>query len=119
MWCIDGQTVKLNNVFFVRGQPTLLNTSYPELNTLAKTMLENPTIEIELEGHTDNQGNADANKTLSEERVEAVKKYLVEKGIDAQRISGIGYGGSKPIADNSVEATRKLNRRVEFKIVKF
>jgi outer membrane protein OmpA-like peptidoglycan-associated protein len=114
-----GQDVPLNNVFFVRGEPTLISTSYPELNKLAKILLENPTLEIELAGHTDNVGDAGKNQILSEQRVEVVKKYLVSKGAGEERISGKGYGGSKPIADNSVEATRKLNRRVEFKITKF
>jgi outer membrane protein OmpA-like peptidoglycan-associated protein len=114
-----GQDVPLNNVFFVRGEPTLISTSYPELNKLAKILLENPTLEIELSGHTDNVGDAGKNQILSEQRVEVVKKYLVSKGATEERITGKGYGGSKPIADNSVEATRKLNRRVEFKIIKF
>jgi outer membrane protein OmpA-like peptidoglycan-associated protein len=106
-------------VFFVRGEPTLISTSYPELNKLAKILVENPTLEIELSGHTDNVGDAGKNQILSEQRVEVVKKYLVSKGASENRITGKGYGGSKPIADNSVEATRKLNRRVEFKITKF
>lgn len=114
-----GQDIPLNNVFFVRSEPVLLAPSYPELNKLAKTLLGNPTLEIELAGHTDNMGSAEKNQILSEQRVETVKKYLVSKGVQAERITGKGYGGSKPIADNSTEATRKLNRRVEFKITKF
>jgi hypothetical protein len=114
-----GEDIPLKNVFFVRSEPTLLAISYPELNKLAKLLLENPTIEIELSGHTDNVGNPEKNVQLSEQRVETVKKYLVSKGVSDDRITGKGYGGSKPIADNTKEETRKLNRRVEFKIVKF
>lgn len=114
-----GQNIPLNNIFFVRSEATLLPVSFPELNKLVKMLVENPSIEIELAGHTDNVGSAEKNLILSEQRVEKVKSYLVEKGVEASRITGKGYGGSMPIADNSVEATRKLNRRVEFKIVKF
>lgn len=114
-----GQDIPLNNVFFVRSESTLLSSSFSELNKLAATLIDNPTLEIELAGHTDNVGSAEKNVILSEQRVERVKKYLVDKGVAEERITGKGYGGAKPIADNATEATRKLNRRVEFKITKF
>ncbi len=113
-----GQTIKLNNVFFVRGKPQLLTDSYPELDRLYEIMNENTALEIALAGHTDNQGDQKLNLNLSEQRVLSVKKYLVTKGINEKRITGRGYGSSKPIADNSKEETRKLNRRVEFTITK-
>jgi outer membrane protein OmpA-like peptidoglycan-associated protein len=74
-------------------------------------------MEIELSGHTDNVGVASLNKRLSQERVDAVIAYLADKGIDKSRLSGKGYGGTKPIASNANESTRRLNRRVEFTIV--
>lgn len=114
-----GQTAQLHNVLFKRGTPQLLSSSYPELNQLAKTMNENKGIVIELGGHTDNVGKPELNLKLSELRVEAVRRYLIKRGVSADRITGKGYGGEKPIADNSKEETRMLNRRVEFKIVKF
>ncbi len=113
-----GALVPLKNVFFVRSEATLLPSSYPELNKLVKMLEEQPTMEIELEGHTDNVGSAEKNVELSEQRVVKVKQYLVEKGISETRITGKGYGGSRPIADNSNEVTRRQNRRVEFKITK-
>ncbi len=113
-----GQTAQLHNVLFVRGKPVLINTSYPELNKLAKTLIDNAGIEIELLGHTDNVGDPELNQKLSEDRVEAVRRYLINRGVEPNRIKGIGFGGSKPIADNSKEETRRLNRRVEFKIIK-
>jgi OmpA-OmpF porin, OOP family len=73
---------------------------------------------VEIGGHTDNVGNADQNRTLSQKRAEAVVKYLVKKGIDAGRLTAKGYGPDKPIADNKKAAGRQLNRRVEFTIVK-
>lgn len=113
-----GQTIKLNNVFFVRGRPQLLPDSSPELDRLYEILFENSKMEIALAGHTDNQGDAKLNQQLSEQRVMAVKAYLVKKGIAEKRITGKGYGSSKPIADNSREETRRLNRRVEFTITK-
>ncbi|MFL5731215.1 MAG: OmpA family protein [Cytophagaceae bacterium] len=113
-----GQSMKLNNVFFVQGKPEMLKSSYPELDRLAKILQDNPTIVIELSGHTDNQGSADLNMQLSVSRVKAVKDYLVSKGVKEDRILGKGYGGTKPVASNDSEQTRKLNRRVEFTILK-
>jgi outer membrane protein OmpA-like peptidoglycan-associated protein len=113
-----GESVKLNNVFFVQSKAELLHIAYPELDRLAEVLANNPTIEIELSGYTDNIGDPQKNLELSEQRVETVKEYLVSKGINAKRITGKGYGGSKAVADNGNEETRKLNRRVEFKITK-
>jgi outer membrane protein OmpA-like peptidoglycan-associated protein len=81
-------------------------------------MQENPTMEIRLEGHTDNQGSGYLNQILSDNRVKAVKKYLVSQGIADKRIRTQGFGDKKPVADNNNVETRKLNRRVEFVITK-
>ncbi len=113
-----GQTVQLNNVFFIQSKPELLPSSYPELDRMVKFMLANPTVEIEVEGHTDNQGDPQKNMVLSEERVKLVKQYLTDRGIEAKRIELKAFGGSKPIASNVTEETRRLNRRVEFKILR-
>ncbi|WP_333820139.1 OmpA family protein [Ohtaekwangia sp.] len=113
-----GKTITLNNVFFIQSKADLMPESYPEMERLVKLMMDNPVIHIELAGHTDNVGNPALNKELSEKRVETIKNYLVSKGIAANRITGKGYGGTKPIASNASEETKKLNRRVEFTIVK-
>jgi outer membrane protein OmpA-like peptidoglycan-associated protein len=113
-----GESIQLKNVFFVQSKPELKPESYPELDRLVEIMRENPTLEIQLEGHTDNLGRSDANLLLSEKRVQAVKDYLVKKGIQGSRIAGKGYGGSRPVAPSDSEANRQLNRRVEFKIMK-
>ena len=113
-----GESVQLKNVFFVRSKAELKPESYPELDRLVNILKENRTMEIELQGHTDNVGNADDNLMLSKERVDAVKAYLVAKGIGATRITGKGFGGTKPVAPSDTEANRQLNRRVEFKITK-
>jgi outer membrane protein OmpA-like peptidoglycan-associated protein len=113
-----GGMIQLNNVFFDQGKPTLKPQSFPELNRLVEIMNDNPTIIIELAGHTDNVGNKDALMKLSQDRVAAVKNYLIKQGISKDRVEGRGYGGTQPIAPNNTEENRQRNRRVEFRIIK-
>jgi outer membrane protein OmpA-like peptidoglycan-associated protein len=113
-----GQTVKLNNVFFERKMSVVKAESFPELDRLAQIMKDNKTMEIELQGHTENLGDPAKNQVLSEERVAATKKYLVGKGIDISRIKGKGFGGTKPVGQGTTAEAQKLNRRVEFMILK-
>lgn len=113
-----GATVNLKSVLFQQSTANLLDESYDELNMVVDFLMANPTVEIELAGHTDNRGLSIHNVRLSRERVEKVKDYITSKGIDGKRITGKGYGGIKPIASNDAEVTRRLNRRVEFTIVK-
>jgi OmpA-OmpF porin, OOP family len=113
-----GETITLNKVYFERGTSALLEESFPELESVIDMMNENPNVRIELAGHTDNQGNSKLNIQLSQERVDIVKRYLTEHGIDGKRIKGKGYGGTRPVASNASEETRRLNRRVEFTILK-
>lgn len=113
-----GATVNLKNVLFQQSTSVLLPESADELNMVADFLKANPKVSIALSGHTDNRGIHEHNVKLSKNRVDKVKEYLVSRGIDPRRISGKGYGGVKPIASNDTEETRKLNRRVEFTIVK-
>ena len=113
-----GETIMLNNVFFFQGKPELKPESYAELDRLAVIMQENPNLVIELAGHTDNAGDKKLNIELSQKRVIAVTNYLLSKGINRQRMTGQGYGGTKPIVPNTSDSNRQKNRRVEFKIVK-
>jgi outer membrane protein OmpA-like peptidoglycan-associated protein len=113
-----GTTVTLKNVLFMQSKAVLLKESYPELDEVVLFMKANPTVEIELAGHTDNRGTPNQLATLSRQRVTTVKNYLVSKGIESKRITGKGYGGTKPVASNDTEETRALNRRVEFIIKK-
>ena len=113
-----GSRLELPTLIFAQGKYNLLGASYAELNRLAGTLTDNPTVNIRLEGHTDNQGNAGLNQKLSEDRVAEVKRYLVSRGVAENRISTVGYGGTKPRASNEREETRRLNRRVEFTITK-
>ncbi len=113
-----GATITLKNLQFERGQYELLPQSFGDLDALTAMLKENPNMQILIKGHTDNQGDALLNVALSQARVDAVRSYLVQKGIDKKRIGGKGFGGAKPIASNKTEELRKLNRRVEFTVVK-
>jgi outer membrane protein OmpA-like peptidoglycan-associated protein len=112
-----GQALVINNLFFDFAEHTLLTASFPELERLVKLMQENPNMKIELEGHTDNIGSAQANLELSIKRVNAVKQFFVDRGINEKRITARGRGAAKPIAPNTTEEGRAKNRRVECTIL--
>ena len=114
------EKITLNNLFFVRGKPELLPASFPELNRLAQTLTEHPGLQLRLDGHTDNTGDAKdpkPNQILSEQRAVAVRDYLVRQRIAPVRLSTRGYGGSQPVAPNDTEANKARNRRVEFVVL--
>jgi OOP family OmpA-OmpF porin len=111
-----GTIVNLKNVLFAQAKTDILPESYPELDMVADFLKANAHLKIELSGHTDNRGVHADNVKLSQQRVNKVKEYLVSKGIDSKRITGRGYGGTKPIASNDTEESRRMNRRVEFTI---
>jgi len=111
-----GETLPLAQVQFEQSKAVLLPTSYPALGRLVRLLVDNPGLHIELRGHTDNVGPPEKNVVLSEQRVSAVMAYLVGHGVEVPRITGLGLGGAEPLASNEQEATRRLNRRVEFRI---
>jgi outer membrane protein OmpA-like peptidoglycan-associated protein len=106
----------LNNVFFDLGKATLRPESKVELLNLSSYLKKNPKLQIEIQGHTDNNGAADANKTLSQDRANAVKRYLAAGGVSEARMTAVGYGQEMPIADNATPAGKAKNRRVDFKL---
>ncbi len=112
-----GSQIVLHNIFFEFDKADLLPESIGELNRLYQVMKENPNIKVEIAGHTDSVGTAQYNKKLSLERAEAVKQWLIDKGIEPSRIKALGFGETKPIADNSTDEGRAKNRRVTFTIV--
>lgn len=112
-----GTTLVLRNVFFDLNSFAIRKESYDELNKLTKFLNDHPLTRIELGGHTDNTGNEERNRQLSSARAEAVKKYLVSKGISPLRVSTKGYGSEIPVADNATEEGRALNRRTELKLI--
>jgi len=112
-----GQTIVLNNVFFDTDKFDLKPESRAELNKLAEFMAMNPEVQIEVGGHTDDQGSAAHNQTLSQNRATAVKDYLIKQGVSGDRLKAKGYGQDKPIADNDTESGRAQNRRTEVKVL--
>lgn len=114
---MPGERVVLKNVFFDVDKFTLRTESRIELDKLVAFMKANPTIRIELGGHTDNTGIKQKNTELSNNRAKAVFEYLVQNGVGADRLSYKGYGDTQPVADNKTEAGKQQNRRTEFKII--
>jgi outer membrane protein OmpA-like peptidoglycan-associated protein len=111
-----GQRIILNNVFFDFDKFTLRPESAVELDKWVKFLKDNPTLKIEISGHTDNKGTAEYNYTLSDNRAEAVRDYFVENGVNKDRMTWRGYGFDEPIASNSTDEGRQKNRRTEIKI---
>ncbi len=108
---------KLENVYFDFGKATLRPESYPSLNELADMLKSKPNITIEIGGHTDNVGDDASNMTLSQNRAESVRTYLINKGINGSRMIAKGYGETKPVATNDTDEGRQQNRRTEVKIL--
>ncbi|WP_236980436.1 OmpA family protein [Membranihabitans maritimus] len=108
--------ISMDPIFFKRGSDRILNVSYPEIERLAGILKSHPEVHIKVEGHTDNFGDAKALIALSDKRAFAVKRFLTSRGISPMRIDTKGYGASQPITDNSTEALKAKNRRVEIVI---
>ncbi|MCL2510758.1 MAG: OmpA family protein [Bacteroidales bacterium] len=111
-----GTAVILHNIFFDFDKSELQPESHAELTALLNFLQKNPTVAIEIEGHTDNQGDDVHNLKLSEERAKAVITYLIDNGIAAERLAGKGYGATCPIQPNDTEEGRAANRRTEVRI---
>jgi outer membrane protein OmpA-like peptidoglycan-associated protein len=112
-----GNTVVLKNVFFDSNSFTLKPESKVELTLLVEFMLANPTVGIELSGHTDNTGDQKKNIVLSEQRSKAVKTFMMLGGIAEKRLSCKGYGDTRPLEANDSEEHKAKNRRTEFMVV--
>lgn len=110
-------TVILKNIFFDVNRYELKSESSTELDNIVELLKENPSLKIQINGHTDNVGKPSDNLKLSNNRANAVIQYLIGKGIDAKRLSSKGWGETKPLADNSNEQGRAQNRRTEMKVV--
>lgn len=113
-----GRSVLIDNLFFDFAKSTLRPESEESLNKMFNLLEASPQTVIMIQGHTDNVGNLQANLKLSQARTQSVKDYLVDKGIEEERIKTIGYGPQKPLTNNKTDANRQINRRVEFMIIK-
>ncbi|MBD0332275.1 MAG: OmpA family protein [Chitinophagaceae bacterium] len=100
------------NIYFATGSAKLLSKSFKPLNDVAQILKDDPNLKLAIEGHTDNVGTDEYNQTLSDNRANSVKAYLVSKGIDESRLAAQGFGESQPVADNNTAAGRAKNRRV-------
>ncbi len=110
--------IKIHDIRFEQAKAKVLPSSLPELNRLARVLKQNPYLRIRIEGHTDNVGDKNALIQLSNERAKSIKRYLIEKGIAAHRIQTLGYGDQKPLNDNRTEEDKRINRRVEVRILR-
>lgn len=111
------RTITLESVFFNSNKSELRPESFAALNNLAELMQSKKTLVIEISGHTDDVGDDAANLRLSQGRADAVKAYLVKKGIAANRVQAVGYGETRPIAPNETPEGKQKNRRTEVRIV--
>ena len=114
----EGESMVMKNIQFAQGSSLLDATAKAELDLISDFLKQNPVVEIELSGHTSSEGSAESNRVLSLRRVQSCKTYLAGKGVDEGRITNVGYGPDKPVANNDSEAGRALNRRVEMRITK-
>jgi outer membrane protein OmpA-like peptidoglycan-associated protein len=112
-----GSTVRLNNIFFDFDETTLRQESITELNQVVDFLKSNPTVKIEISGHTDNKGSDEYNVALSDGRAGSVRSFLMENWIESGRVSSRGYGESQPVDTNETDEGRQRNRRVEFTIL--
>ena len=114
--CVNriNQVIEENPITFALGSSTLEGRSFQTLREIARLANECPEVELEIAGHTDNIGPANANKIMSQERADSVRSYLRRRGVDRRRMKAVGYGMERPRFDNNTVEGRAANRRIEF-----
>lgn len=110
-------TTVLNNIFFEYNKFEINEKSFSELDDVVQFLRDNPTVTVEISGHTDNVGNESYNEQLSQKRAQSVVNYISSKGIAERRLTRVGYGSKKPLRENDTEENRQVNRRIEFRIL--
>lgn len=113
----ESQIVLRQTVHFQTGKARIKTESHPLLDEVAEAMLDHPTMRVRVEGHTDSIGDDRTNLRLSQARADAVRRYLMSRGVTPDRMTAIGYGEDNPLDDNATEVGRAINRRVEFHIL--
>jgi outer membrane protein OmpA-like peptidoglycan-associated protein len=109
----ESERFVLDGVLFQSGSALLEDASFPRLERVVEYMTHRPGVRIRIAGHTDNVGNPQRNRALSEARAQSVRAYLMSRGIDGSRIEAVGFGDTQPVAPNDTEAGRAQNRRIE------
>jgi OmpA-OmpF porin, OOP family len=112
-----GKVMRLDNLIFELGKSKIAASSYPELDQVAAMLTTYPKMIIQLEGHTDFRGDPKMNLTLSQDRVDAVKNYLVSKGVAKNKVKTKAFGGTVPLSRENTEEGHAMNRRVEVRIL--
>jgi len=112
-----GKVLRLDDLIFEAGNAKIASSSFTELDEVAVMLKNNPRMIIQLEGHTDTRGNANANVKLSQDRVNAVKTYLISKGGSNKKIKTKAFGGAQPLSHEDTEEAHAMNRRVELRIL--
>ena len=117
----EDKNINLTSIYFDYGSVKINQTSKESLNRLVDFLKSNPNVErIEIGSHTDQVGSAEFNLALSQQRAKSVENYLVRKGVPRQKVISIGYGENKPVIKKATtEQEQRLNRRTEFKVVKY
>ncbi len=108
----------LQDLKFETAKSVIQTSSYPSLNLVADFLKRKPTMQIEIGGHTDSDGDDNMNLQLSKDRANAVKTYLISKGVSEKQMTAIGYGETRPIAENTSTSGKQQNRRTEIQILK-
>lgn len=112
------ELIRLDNLNFNRGSATIMSSSFTSLNEFIEYVNQRPDVLIQLEGHTDFAGNADANLRLSQARVEAVAEYLASNGVKKSRILTKAFGGTQPLTMERTDEAKLMNRRVEVRLIR-
>ena len=113
----DDTRAELVGVTFKAGSAELVPSSLKTLNASIEGLKRNAKAKVEIEGHTSSEGSEELNQKLSEDRANSVRNYMISKGIAADRVTAVGYGPTRPKADNATESGRKANRRIEIKVL--
>jgi OOP family OmpA-OmpF porin len=120
--CLPEEVAKftgtIKGIGFQTGKAKITKSSYPVLDAALKVIQDYPSLRLKIEGHTDNVGKSEKNQTLSEARAEAVKTYLVDKGIEEKRLETVGHGDTQPKQSNKSAKGRAVNRRIEFTVIR-
>lgn len=112
-----GQIMEFDNILFEQSEAILLPVSFPVVDKLVDILTSQPTLVIQLEGHTDFRGPDKANRKLSHKRVKVIRDYLINKGIEKKRVKTKALGGSQPLSTEDTPEAQRLNRRVEIRIL--